>query len=760
MIHLTVDGREVEVPEGTLILDAAKEVGADVPTFCYHHLMKPVAACRMCLVEVEKRPKLEPACAVTVTEGMVVHTQSERVLAARHGVLEFLLAQHPLDCPVCDKGGECDLQDNTMNHGRFRSRYEDPKIKKHKRLPLSDLVVLDEERCIVCQRCVRFMEEIVEDPQLALRQRGAYTAVSVFPGRPFTSPFSGNTIEMCPVGALTSRPYRFRARPWDNRTADTICTHCPVGCNLAAQERDGEMVRVLSRENLEVDGGWLCDRGRFGYRWVHHRRRLDVPVLHQRAGGRERDAQETPLTWAEALTRARDALFAAGARTAILGGGRLTAEGQMAARRLADRLGTHLVDHRTGAQRWATAPTRRARIADLDAADRILLLGVVPVEEVPVIDLRIKAAVRRGARLAVVGERRALADQAAATAICRPGGLGATISRLADTLRQGGDLPAGAVAAGGGIDDVAAVLAGGERIVALWSGESGAGPLARLAEVLGDRLVGTLVTGGAPQAQGAERAGLNEARTRDILEAAARGEVEAVVVLDDLFADAVDADLAARALERAPFVLSLAHLPTEAAARADLVLPLAAPIETDGHVVNLEGRVQSLTALLPPPGEARPDWWVLSELAGEAVDASELLAAYEARPEPAPPVADADADASEGAAAAYEPGTLVAVSGRILFDSSVRWEEGLRSRLPVPFVGVHHDLLQRLGLAEGSVVRLGAPGFEGEVEVRADASLPPGTVFVPRGVIGLPADRLHGVAVTLEATRTVAAKEA
>jgi len=753
MIHLTVDGREIEVPEGTLILDAAKEVGADVPTFCYHHLMKPVAACRMCLVEVEKRPKLEPACAVSVAEGMVVHTASERVITAREGVLEFLLLQHPLDCPVCDKGGECDLQDNTMGHARFRSRYTDPKIKKVKRRPLSDLVVLDEERCIVCQRCTRFMEEVVEDPQLALRQRGAFTAVGVFPGRPFTSPFSGNTIEMCPVGALTSRPYRFRARPWDNRTGDTVCTHCPVGCNMAAQERDGNVVRVLSRENPDVDGGWLCDRGRFGQRWVHHRRRLSAAYVRDRGTG-----AETPLAWEDAVARARAALAAAGGRSAILGGGHLTAEAQAAARGLADALGTWMVDHRTGSLRYPTPPGRRARITDLDGADRILLLGVNPAEEVPVLDLRIKAALRRGARLAVVGERRVLADHAAATALCRPGALGGAIEQLAVALGAP-SRPWGAPAAPwatGGLDEVTATVAGGERVVAIWSGEAGGDAMAALVAALGDRLVGTLVTGGAPAAQGAERAGLRGARARDVLEAAARGEVDTLVLLDDLCGEAVDPDLAARAMDRTPTVIALASLPTQTAARADIVLPLAAPIEQDGHLVNLDGRPQPLTALLAPPGDARPDYDLVAALAGDVRDRAELLAAYEARPEPA-----FGGGEPEPVAPVLAPDTLAVASARILFDGEVRWEDGLRSRLPAPFAALHPDLVERLGLTDGAPARLVTPEGAIEVVVRSDPSLPLGTVLLPRGVPGLPAARLGGVPVEIAAAPAVlAAREA
>jgi NADH-quinone oxidoreductase subunit G len=738
MVHVTIDDRTVEVPEGTLILDAAKEAGVDIPTFCYHHLMKPVAACRMCLVEVEKRPKLEPACAVTVTEGMVVHTHTPRVEEARHGVLEFLLLQHPLDCPVCDKGGECDLQDHTYNHGRFRSRYQDPKLHKEKRVPLSDLVVLDEERCIVCHRCVRFMEEVVEEPQLALRERGARTVVSVFPGRQFTSPFAGNTIEMCPVGALTSRPYRFQARPWDNTTAASVCVHCPVGCNLTVQARDGHMVRVLSRENLEVDGGWLCDRGRFGYRWVHHPRRYTVPVAHDRRGG------ETPLAWDVALARAREAIEAAGPRLGILGGGRLTAQAQVALAELARRAQTPFVDHRLGRVRYPVPPGPSARLADLDGADRILLAGTSPVDQVPVVDLRLKAALRRGARLAVVDARRVMPRHAAATYLCRPGHLGEALSTVARAL-EGESVR-------GPAQGVAQLLAEGQRVVVLWSGEEGGPGMEALAAALGSRLVGTLVTGGLPTSRGAERAGLRgPADTRAILEAAARGEIEVLLVADDLFEDNPYGDLAAKALERTPTVVALAQLPTETAVRADLVLPLASNFEQEGHYVNVEGRLQAVEPLLPPPGRAQADWYVVAQLAGAPVDAGELLAHYLALPEPtyrreeeAPPPAVA-------------PGSLVALGVPLLFDSSVRWEEGLRARLPQPYVALHPDQLATLGWKPGDKVQLRAGNWTVEVELAADASLPASVVGVPRGVVGLPGRALHGQAVELLAQVPTAA---
>jgi NADH-quinone oxidoreductase subunit G len=738
VIHLTVDGKDVTVPEGTLILDAARSLGIDVPTFCYHHRMKPVAACRMCLVEVDKRPKLEPACAVSVAEGMVVHTRSERVKTARAGVLEFLLIQHPLDCPVCDKGGECDLQDNAFGFGASRSRYADPKHPKDKARPLSDLVVLDEERCILCLRCVRFMSEVAEQPELALRQRGAVSVVDTFPGRPFTSPFSGNTIEMCPVGALTSRPYRFRARPWDNHSADAICGHCPVGCNLTAQARDGEMVRVLSRENLEVDGGWLCDRGRFGYRYVHHEDRYTEPVLNLADGPRV-------LSWPEALDRVRRAVRAAGSRSALLGGGRLTAEAQVALADLMRGVGSPWVDHLTGYLRQPVAPGPRARIADLDGADRILLVGVDPRRAVPVLDLRLLQAVRGGARLSVVADRHLLGERAHARRVHLPGQAEAAVAALAAEVRRGVT------------EGVAGELSTGSRVVVVWDGESAPGAMADLVEALGDRLVGTLVAGGEAGSQGAERAGLYAGHDcREILEAAAAGRIDLLIVADpDLVDHAPDPALARRALDAVPAVIALAALPSEATRRAQMVLPLATPFEMDGHLVNLEGRVQSFTALLPPPGQARPDWRVAADLAGIAADREALLAAYERRPEPAPrALSDRPATVGEPAEGEFRLSSVP-----LLFGPDVTFEPGLRSRAPEPTVWLHPDQLAALGVAPGDAVRLAGAGTEVTVTAQADPELPAGQALVPRGIADLPADRLSRVPVRLTALQPLA-KEA
>src|SRR6185312_11903009 len=259
-------GREVQAPENTMLVDAAKHGDVEIPVFCYEpKLGNPVGACRMCLVEIEGIGKLQTGCSTPVKDGMVVHTQTERVKEAQKSVVEFLLINHPLDCPVCDKGGECPLQDISFGWGGGISRFIEPKRHFVKPLALSPKIAIDRERCILCYRCVRFSQEIAEDNQLVLLERGAHSFVSTFDGHPYVAPFSGNIVELCPVGALTSRSYRFRARPWDIEDAGSVCTLCPAQCNVTLTVRDERVMRVLSRENPEVDDGWLCDRGRFAY---------------------------------------------------------------------------------------------------------------------------------------------------------------------------------------------------------------------------------------------------------------------------------------------------------------------------------------------------------------------------------------------------------------------------------------------------------------------------------------------------------------
>ena len=389
-------------------MDGAKLGDVEIPYFCYEpKLGQAVGACRMCLVEIEGMPKLQTACSTVVKEGMVVITTSDRVKHAQNAIVEFLLVNHPLDCPVCDKGGECPLQDISFGWGPGRSRFIEPKRHFEKPLEISPLVAIDRERCILCYRCVRFSQEIAEDYQLVFLERGDHTFVGTHDGHPYVGPFSGNIIELCPVGALTSTAYRFRARPWDIEDAGSVCLLCPSQCNVKFTTRDDtKVMRVLARDNHEVDDGWLCDKGRFGYQAIHAPERITSPMV--RDGGELR-----PVSWERALSTAASALGRAGARSAALVGGEATnEEGFLVQHLLRDLLGSPHVDSRTnglldpGQARALARPDFSARVSDIEYAESILVLDTGLVDEAPILDLRVRKAVRRnGARLVVASSR-------------------------------------------------------------------------------------------------------------------------------------------------------------------------------------------------------------------------------------------------------------------------------------------------------------------------------------------------------------------
>ena len=392
-VRITVDGREIEVPNGELLIKAAQEHGTYIPRFCWHDRMKPVGMCRMCLVEVEGLRGLQIACATPVYDGMVVHTQKDNVRKAQDGVLEFLLINHPLDCPVCDRGGECPLQDQTLAFGPGESRYIEEKRHFAKPISISELVLLDRERCILCARCTRFADEVAGDPLIQFVERGAEMQVLTFPNQPFTSYFSGNTVQICPVGALTAKPYRFAARPWDLTTSETSCVTCAVQCRAAVQSSSNRLVRLLGVDSGPVNEGWLCDKGRYGYEWVHADDRVRVPMVRERG-----ELAET--SWPEALDAA-----AAGLRkvldvhgpdgVAVLGGGRGTNEDAYVWSRFAKGvLGTDNVDAQLGDGLPAdiVLGLPRATISDCDRAAAIVLLAPDLKEELPVLFLRVREA--------------------------------------------------------------------------------------------------------------------------------------------------------------------------------------------------------------------------------------------------------------------------------------------------------------------------------------------------------------------------------
>src|SRR5215472_9315525 len=391
LVTLTIDGQQVSVPKGTLIVEAAKELDIEVPVFCYHHKLNPVGACRLCLVEISPGPpRPQTACTTPVGPGMVVRTNSATAVSARADILEYELVNHPLDCPVCDKGGECPLQDYTFRHGYPTSQVDAPRLHFLKPVPLSDRIALDRERCVLCYRCMRYYDEIAWSQELTSDARGVHTFITSQFGEPLRSLFSGNIIDLCPVGALTSRVWRFESRPWDMAHTGSVCSRCAVGCGVTLWQRRGQLVRVTSHENDEIDEGWICDRGRFEYAHVNDPARLRVP----RVGGRD-------ATWDEAL----DAL------TAGLGGRKL---GLSLPRDVTNEelflLGRLLAGPWRGARVALEGHTRlpapdgeTLRIADLDRCRAIVVVASNTADDVPIVNLRVKKAVSKlGAHLVVV----------------------------------------------------------------------------------------------------------------------------------------------------------------------------------------------------------------------------------------------------------------------------------------------------------------------------------------------------------------------
>jgi NADH-quinone oxidoreductase subunit G len=640
-VTLIVDGREVAATEGEMLHDAAKRGDVEIPVFCYEpKLGDPVGACRMCLVEIEGVPKLQTSCSTPVRDGMVVHTRTDQVKEAQSAVVEFLLVNHPLDCPVCDKGGECPLQDITMGWGPGKSRFTDPKRHFEKPLPLSPLVAIDRERCILCYRCVRFSQEVSEDSQLQLLERGDRTYVGTFDDRPYVAPFQGNITDLCPVGALTNYTYRFRARPWDIEHGGSVCTLCPSQCNVSFTVRDEQVKRVISRDNAEVDDGWLCDRGRYGFEMFGADERVRGPRLR---GGVE-------VEWDEAISAAAEGLRSAGGAVAAIVGDASNEEGYLVQRIVREALGSPHVDSRIsgGAPRETLVrlaqPELSVRTRDIDGADAILVLGTDPMHSASILDLRIRKAIRRnGARLAVATERPTALDGGAIAATrYEPGGAGAFLTRLAAAVRDGSSDSEGA-------SDVAKLLEGAESIVIVWgeriaregqetveallvladalglAGKEGSGLLEvpDLTNARGLREVGCIPDAGpglaetsAPFSTSGMKNGAFVGKSTDEIRAALEsGEIKSLILFGaDPLRDFPDTAAWERALTAADHVVAFSTFENATTAAADVVFPLETHAEKDGTVTHPDGRLQRVRPSAARPGDIRPNWGVLAEL--------------------------------------------------------------------------------------------------------------------------------------------------
>ncbi len=799
-VALTIDDTPVAVPKGTTVYQAARGAGIEIPIFCYHDRMPPLGACRMCLVQVAKMPKLQTSCTLEAAEGMVVSTTSPEVQAGQHAILEFLLINHPLDCPICDKGGECPLQDQTYTFGPGRSRFIEAKSDFAKPVSLGRVLVLDRERCILCWRCVRFGELVAGDDALKGFERGMQSEINTPFTLPVESKFIGNTIAIFPVGALTAKTYRFAARPWDVRAVPSVCTLCGVGCAVEFDVRGGAIARTRAREQLAINDIWLCDLGFFGHGYVAHAERLRTPLVR-------RDGELVPSTWEEALeVVVRRLRAAAPARVAMLGGSRLTNEdAYVAARFFRSVVGTSHLDHRLDVRPdsaslhvpWGMA----ASIAEIGDADLIVLIGCDITEEYPIIWLRMKRAIDRGAALiAVTPKALEISRLVTHHLVHRYGAAAQVVAALADEAAGGAP---GAGEIGGGLPEAiraasAAVSRATRPLIFIGRMALDAPDSAdtyHALRALADHVKGSInVMRGRGNAFGAALAGLlpdvgpggrplSDVRESletlwgavaveagmsapDMVGAAGQGRLDVLYVAGaDPATELPDRSQWTAARARIPFLVVQDAFLSQTAQVADVVLPVLVAPERDGTVSNIEGRIQRLHAAVLGPGEARADAAIFAALAarlgkviaysgweeifdelrslvpGLAIDARShtgyLVASPAAAPGPRPDGEQPDPD---------YPLTLI--SGDVLFDRGA-----MTSRSPAiadlahePWALLHPDDAARLRIAEGEAVFV--QSRRGSVAVRAKLSsaILPGHAFLPRGFDDAPANALGDLA--------------
>jgi len=708
-VNVTVDGVTVEVPAGTLIIRVAEMLGTAIPRFCDHPLLDPVAACRACLVEIEGQGKPQPACAIPVAEGMVVktHQTSEMAQKAQAGVMEFLLINHPLDCPICDKGGECPLQNQAMTTGRAETRFDGAKRTFPKPINVSAQVLLDRERCVSCARCTRFADEIAGDPFLALLERGAKQQVGISADQPFDSYFSGNTIQICPVGALTSAKYRFRSRPFDLISAPTACEHCASGCALRTDVRREQIMRRLAWDAPEVNEEWNCDKGRFAFTYTNEGR-LTTPLV------RDSEGNLIPASWPEALRVAANGLAKAGSNTAVLTGGRLTFEDAVAYNAFARNvIGTKDVDFRAR----ATSDEETAFLAnhvagkglgvtygDLESAKTVLLVGFEPEDESPIVFLRLrKAALKRGTKVIALAPymTAGFAKMKAKLIAAGPHEEVAQLNQAASELNENSFILVG---------ERAATTPGLLTAVAQLANSTGA-KVAWIPRRAGDR--GALDAGLLP---------VDGRHTSSIINEA--GKSVKALVIAGVSASDVDGDLIG-AINRADFVVSLETRHTDVTANADVVLPVSVVAEKSGTFRNWEGRDRSFKAVLKAPG-LLSDAQVLAELAtemGKALGQNDFWSTAQ-RPQLV---------AASSANTSLSSGQAILSTWKHLLDngSLQEGEPYLAATARVAVVRVSPATAQSLNLVDGAMATVSAGNQKAVAPVIVTAGMVDGVVWVP-----------------------------
>ncbi|WP_328352845.1 NADH-quinone oxidoreductase subunit G [Mycobacterium sp. NBC_00419] len=751
MVNLVIDDVELAVPKGTLVIRAAELMGVQIPRFCDHPLLDPVGACRQCLVEVEGQRKPMASCTITVTEGMVVRTQytSESADKAQHGVMELLLINHPLDCPVCDKGGECPLQNQAMSNGRVETRFTDIKRTFPKPINLSRQVLLDRERCVLCARCTRFSTQIAGDPFIELLERGALQQVGIATGEPFDSYFSGNTVQICPVGALTGTAYRFRARPFDLVSSPSACEHCASGCAQRTDHRRGVVLRRLAGDDPEVNEEWNCDKGRWAFTYPTLGDRITTPLVRDDDGGLRH------ASWSEAIATAVAGLTAG--RTGVLVGGRVTTEDAYAYSKFARMvLRTNDIDMRSRphsveeAQFLAAhvAGRRPVSYADLETAPVVVLAGFEPEEESPIVFLRLRKAVRkRGLKVVAVAPlaSRGSVKLAAHVLTTAPGGEAAALDSLDEAL----------------LSEPGAVILVGERLATSPGALSAA---CRLAQRTGARLawiprragergaldagcLPNLLPGGRPVTDAAAREQLRAAwhvdelvaeegrDTSGILAAAADGELDALLVGGVDPADLPDPHTTLAAIEAAGFVVSLELRESAVTALADVVFPVAPVAEKAGSFTNWEGRNRPFEPALP--SNAFADLRVLQTMADELGADLGFRTAEQARTELAAlggwdGARAAAPEVPPGRAPSLDSGEAVLAGWRMLLDDA-RLQDGepyLAGTARPAVVRLSPATAAGIGAAEGDVVSVSSG--------RGAVTLPLVITEMPDGVVWLP----------------------
>jgi NADH-quinone oxidoreductase subunit G len=774
LVTLVIDGVETSVPKGTLVIRAAEQIGVQIPRFCDHPLLAPVGACRQCLVEVAMpdrdgnlktmmgppgRVKPQASCTLAVSEGMVVSTQVSSPIAdkAQQGVMEQLLINHPLDCPVCDKGGECPLQNQAMSNGRGESRFTESKRTFPKPISISAQVLLDRERCVLCARCTRFSEQIAGDPFIALIERGALQQVGIYEKEPFESYFSGNTIQICPVGALTSASYRFRSRPFDLISTPSVCEHCASGCALRTDHRRGKVTRRLSGNDPEVNEEWNCDKGRFAFVYARQGDRIETPLVRDEETGEHR-----PASWTEAFAVAARGLAAAEGSVGVLTGGRLTAEDAYAYSKFARvALGSNDIDFRARPHSEEEAGFLAAHVvakaldvtyADLERAKAVVLAGFEPEDESPIVFLRLRKAARaHDTKIFSIAPftsrgldkmhgsliRTSPGDEA--TALRSLGSSGSDVELGADAVILVGERLATVPGALSAALEVAGATGAKLAWVPRRAGERGALETGCLPNVL---------PGGRPVVDASARVDLGTVwgstvphdvgRDGDaIVAAAAAGELKALVVGGVDTADLPDPTLAGEALRAAEFVVSLEIRESAVTEVADVVFPVAPVAEKSGMYVDWEGRPRPFDKVLRD-SNALPDLRVLAGVADELGVDLGFKTVEQARRE-MEEIGAWDGDRAElsGAVGASAPeradsSTLRLATWKLLVDDGrmLDGEDYLKATGRRPVALVSEATLADLGLTAGQPVRLTGDTGASTLPV-AVADLPDGVVWAP-----------------------------